>query len=143
MKKKRKVNTRQRRSTSAIILGLGLALLLSARPSFANKEKELQKHYGLIFGTAYGPDDHPLYGVKVRIHPLGTKHPEWVVLSDHRGEFAQRVPSGPGDYVIAGEVELAIVDSAGHRQKRQKLKAETKVHFLAEERQDVSLHLKQ
>jgi len=48
----------------------------------AGSDKNLQKHYGLIFGTAYGPDDQPLYGVHVRIHPAGGKHPSWDLISD-------------------------------------------------------------
>ena len=117
-----------------------LLFILSA--SVAGSDKDLKKHYGLIFGTAYGPDDHSVYGAKIEIHPAGKSHPSWKLFSDHRGEFAQRVPPGPSDYVISGEVEFApVVD--GVAQKKRKLKAETKVHIQAEERQDVSLHFKE
>ena len=99
--------------------------------------KEPDKHFGLIFGTAYGPDDHPLYGVRVEIRAAGKKHPSWELLSDHRGEFAQRVPPGPGDYVITGEAEVVSPQT----NKKKRLKGEAKVHIEAEERQDVGLHL--
>lgn len=118
-------------------LATALLTLLLAGGLAAGTPKEPGKHFGLIFGTAYGPDDAPLYGVKVEIRPAGKKHPSWELISDHRGEFAQRVPPGPGDYVITGEAE--IVAPQTHKKKR--LKGEVKVHIEAEERQDVSLHL--
>lgn len=119
-----------------------LALLCILSASTTADDKDLKKHYGLIFGTAYGPDDHSVYGAKIEIHPAGKSHPSWKLFSDHRGEFAQRVPSGPSDYVISGEVEFAPVVN-GVTQKKRKLKAETKVHIQAEERQDVSLHFQE
>lgn len=108
----------------------------------AGGDKNQQKHYGLIFGTAYGPDDQPLYGVHVQIHPAGGKHPSWDLISDHRGEFAQRVPPGPGDYVIVGEAELLLPSQDDpHHAKKKRVRAEGKVHLEGEERQDLSLHL--
>lgn len=119
-----------------IAAALLIALLL-AGGLVAAKPKEPEKHFGLIFGTAYGPDKHPLYGVKVQIRASGKKHPSWELISDHRGEFAQRVPPGPGDYVVTGEAEMVSPQT----NKKKRLKAEAKVHIEAEERQDVSLHL--
>jgi hypothetical protein len=120
---------------------LMLAFTVSVHSSPAQKNQNLIKHFGLIFGTAYGPGDTPLYGVKVVIHPAGQKHPSWELISDHRGEFAQRVPPGPGDYVIAGQAEIMVTDPASHHAQKKRVKAEAKVHIEAEERQDVSLHL--
>lgn len=141
------MRTRRKRKTviterSALKFGLLLsfAILLSS----ASAQKEDPRHYGLIFGTAYGPDDHPLYGVRITIHPQGKKHPSWELVSDHRGEFAQRVPPGPADYVLAGQVEIAPIENGvPNKHKKKKLKAEGKVHIDKEERQDVSLHLKE
>jgi hypothetical protein len=110
----------------------------------ANKDKpHKEKPYALIFGTAFGPDDHPLYGVKITIRPEKKKHPSFELISDHRGEFAQRVPHGPGDYVVRGEAEYAPVGEDGKPQlsKKMKLKGETKVHVDNEERRDINLHL--
>jgi hypothetical protein len=106
-------------------------------------KKKPEKSYGLIFGTAYGPDDRPLYGVKITIHPQGKKHPHWELLSDHRGEFAQRVPPGPADYLVQGEAEYAPMGGNGKPQmsKKKKLKGETRVHVDGQERQDVGIHL--
>lgn len=119
-----------------------LACLICSHLSFAGNDQPLKKHYGLIFGTVYGPDDRPLYGVKVKIFPAGKKHPEWELVSDHRGEFAQRVPSGPGDYVVTAQAEIApLEDGKPQTNKKKHLKAEAKVHLDNEERQDIGLHL--
>jgi hypothetical protein len=115
---------------------LCLVCLFFSHSLFAAKDKDLRKHFGLIFGTAYGPDDRPLYGVKIEIHAVGRKNPHWEHVSDHQGEFAQRVPPGPADYLITGEVEIASPQN-----KKKKIKAEKTVHIQAEERQDVGLHL--
>jgi len=119
---------------------LSLAFFISS--GTAQKNEDLRKHYGVISGTAYGPDDRPLYGVQVTIHPAGKKHPSWDLVSDHRGEFAQRVPPGPGDYVISGHAEVAPIENGiPNMHKKVKLKGEAKVHIDQEEIQDVSLHL--
>jgi hypothetical protein len=109
----------------------------------AEKKSKHEKPYALIFGTAYGPDDRPLYGVKITIRPQVKKHPSWDLMSDHRGEFAQRVPPGPGDYLVRGEAEYAPLGDDGKVQlsKKKRLKGEAKVHVEAEERLDMSLHL--
>ncbi len=106
-------------------------------------KKKQEKSYGLIFGTAYGPDDRPLYGVKVTIRPADKKHPAWRLVSDHRGEFAQRVPTAAADYLITGEGEymLAGKDGKPDKSRKKKLKGETRVHMEGEIRQDVGLHL--
>ena len=111
-------------------------------PEKDSKHKK-EKPYALIFGTAYGPDDRPLYGVHVKIRPQIKKHPNWELLSDHRGEFAQRVPPGPGDYLIHGEAEYAPMGDDGKPQlsKKKRLKGETKVHVQNDERIDIGLHL--
>jgi len=109
--------------------------------NLTNDDKK-KDNYGLIFGTAYGPDDRPLYGVRVIIHPAGKKHPSWQQMSDHRGEFAQRVPPGPGDYEVTGAIDLVPVeDGKPQKSKRKHLKGEAKVHVDDQERRDFSLHL--
>lgn len=107
-----------------------------------NAEKSKEKPYGLIFGTAFGPDDRPVYGVKVTIHPADKKHPTWTLVSDHHGEFAQRVPPGPGDYVVNGEVEFVPVENGKPRaSKKKRWTGAAKVHIDDQERHDFSLHL--
>jgi hypothetical protein len=120
-----------------------LAFLVLSSSSLVAGDKDLRKHFALIFGTAYGPDDRPIYGVKIRVHPEGKNRPSWDLVSDHRGEFAAHVPPGPADYVISGEVEILPVEDGRVSKAKKKLKAESKVHIDAEERQDVGLHLKE
>jgi len=126
--------------TPAIVLCIA-SLLSSAT---IQDKSDVRKHYGVISGTAYGPDDHPMYGVSVTIHRAGKKHPSWDLVSDHRGEFAQRVPPGPGDYVIHGEAEIAPIEKGvPNMHKKMKLKGETTVHIDSEEIEDVSLHMRE
>lgn len=101
-----------------------------------------QKHFGVLFGTAYGPDNRPIYGVKVTIHPKGKKHPSWELYSDHHGEFAQHVPSGPADYVASGVIEVVSIENGKPQKSRKKrLTGEAKIHIAGEEWHDFSLHL--
>jgi hypothetical protein len=137
------IKPRWSRNTAAC---LAMCVLLALLPSgvAASKEKpKKEKPYALIFGTAYGPNDRPLYGVKITIRPQTKKHPSWDLISDHRGEFAQRVPAGTNDYLVRGEAEYAPVGDDGKPQlsKKLRLKGETRVHVDNEERRDISLHL--
>lgn len=93
------------------------------------------KDYALIFGTVWGPDNQPVYGVKVKVHRTSPKSGKWELVSDHRGEFAQRVPTGPGDYEVSAE-PLRL--KSGGRLTAPPVK----VHIDANERQDIGLHLK-
>ncbi|HKT52451.1 MAG TPA: hypothetical protein VJV96_19265 [Candidatus Angelobacter sp.] len=125
---------------------LGVALCLSLLLSYASAQKkdDSKRHYGLISGTAYGPDDRPLYGVRITIHPEGKKHPSWDLVSDHRGEFAQRVPPGPEDYIVDGQVELAPLENGiPQLHKKKKLRDQVKVHIDNEEIRDISVHMKE
>jgi hypothetical protein len=137
LKKKTKTVT-TKRPAHIVAAVLGVAFLIS---TVAAKDDHM-KPYGLIFGTAYGPDDRPLYGVRVIIHLAGHKSPHWELMSDHRGEFAQRVPPGPSDYEISGEAVIApIVDGKPQSSKKKQLKGSTRVHLDKDERQDIGLHL--
>ena len=136
-------NPRWRRSTAACLAIFVLAALFQPAAAASKDKPQKEKPYALIFGTAFGPNDRPLYGVKIRIRPQTKKRPSWDLISDHRGEFAQRVPPGPGDYLIRGEAEYAPVGEDGRPQlsKKVRLKGETRVHVGSEERLDISLHL--
>jgi hypothetical protein len=141
----RTVTTKVRwsRNTAAC---LAICVLLALLPSSvaASKDKpKKEKPYALIFGTAYGPNDRPLFGVKITIRPEKKKHPSWDLISDHRGEFAQRVPAGTNDYLVHGQAEYAPMGDDGKPQlsKKLRLKGETRVHVDNEERRDISLHL--
>ena len=155
MKKRTVITKRSWRSMAACVAVMALAALAQSQtaeqqpatdqqqtPEKKNRQKG-EKPYALIFGTAYGPDDRPLYGVKITIRPQTKKRPNWELMSDHRGEFAQRVPPGPSDYLIHGEAKFAPVGPDGKPQlsKAKTLKGNTKVHVENEERLDISVHL--
>jgi hypothetical protein len=149
------VNTDRRRIT--IAAALGFAVLSLGAFTFAqggskkadesnktagDRKNDKKTDYGVIFGTAYGPDDRPMYGVRITIHPLGKKHPSWEVISDHRGEFAQRVPPAPADYLVTGQAEVApILNGKPQTSKKKRLKGEARVHIDGAEWRDFSLHL--
>jgi hypothetical protein len=103
----------------------------------AAQDKKGEKPYALIYGTVWGPDSRPLYGVKVKIRRGDQKKAHWEVYSDHRGEFAQRVPPGPADYV-------AWADLKGYKTPEHgtlRLPQEVKVHVTYDEREDIGIHL--
>jgi hypothetical protein len=124
------------------IVGLSLLLFLPAFSSqqsslAAQKSRDKDKPYALIFGTVWGPDEHPIYGITVKIRKSTDKKPKWEVYSDHHGEFAQRVPAGEADYILTAD--LKHVKTADGRPLRQA--QEVTVHIYGEEREDTGLHL--
>lgn len=122
-----------------VISILGFAVHIPAQGSSQPAEKSKEKPYALVAGTVWGPDDRPVYGVKVKIRRSEEKKAKWEQFSDHRGEFAQRVPAGQADYVV-------WVDLKGYKSpvyKNLRPGTEVTVHIQNEERQDVGLHLSQ
>lgn len=119
----------------AAIVGLGRSG--TAADNFLSAENKHEKPYALIFGTVWGPDDHPVYGVKIKIRRENEKKARWELYSDHNGEFAQHVPAGKQDYVV-------WADTKGHKSaKGNPLQGEeVKVHVDGDERVDTGLHLK-
>ena len=121
---------------------LAAMLLLPAFPSqhgLLSAQKSKGKPYAVIVGTVWGPDDHPVYGVAVKIR-RGKDKPNkvrWQVYSDHHGEFEQRLPAGESDYILSAD--LKGFNTADGRQLR--LVKEVTVHIYHDERQDVGLHL--
>lgn len=95
--------------------------------------------YALIFGTVWGPDNRPVYGIKVTIRQLPKKKPEWELYSDHAGEFAQRVAAGKADYVVGADLK-GVKTADGHPLH---LAEEVNVHIDYDERVDIGLHLTQ
>jgi hypothetical protein len=114
---------------------LGLAGSLGT--SFSFGENRHEKPYAVIFGTVWGPDDHPIYGVKVKIRRDGDKKARWELYSDHNGEFAQHVPAGKQDYVVWADLK-GFKLSNGNQPRGE----DVKVHVDADERVDTGLHLK-
>jgi hypothetical protein len=70
------------------------------------------------------------------------KKPVYELISDHHGEFAQRVPPGPADYLV-------WADTKGKKKSKDKDdgaptagdRSRVTVHVTGEERVDTSLHL--
>lgn len=90
-----------------------------------------KKDYALIYGTVWSADNHAVPGVPIRIQRVGDKKPKWQLLSDRRGEFAQRVPTGDNEYLVIADIKIP----------KGGAKPQTKVHIYRNERADISLHL--
>ena len=112
-------------------------VVLDSSPSSAQHHAKPEKPYAVIFGTVWGPDDHPIYGVTVKIRPAKRKKAKWEVYSDHHGEFAQRVPAGESDYILWADLK-GYKPADG---KPLRLVQEVTVHVYDDEREDTGLHL--
>jgi hypothetical protein len=113
---------------------IGVALFAFAPTSLAARPSPVQQHvkdYALIFGTVWDKNGRPVYGTKVKMRRADHKKAEWEFISDHLGEFAQRVPVGTADYIIWADTKLP----------KGAKPVETKVHIENNERVDVGLHL--
>jgi hypothetical protein len=108
-----------------------------ANASPASKKLKPSDPYALIFGTVWGPDDHPVYGVTVKIRRVPNKRAKWELTSDHAGEFAQRVPAGEADYVVWADLK-GVKTTEG---ETLHLVQEVTVHVAYDERVDIGLHL--
>lgn len=113
-------------------LGTALAFCLYLAPAPASTQQvKPGQPYALIFGTVFGPDSRPAANVKIKIRRGDHKRAKWELVSDRRGEFAQRFPAGAADYFISTEIPKKY----GIENK------ELKVHISNDERQDIALHL--
>jgi hypothetical protein len=125
------------------LLGLFAFLLCPGRATSmwglsAPGSKKGEKPYALIYGTIWGPAGQPVYRVKIKIRRTGEKKVRWELYSDHRGEFAQRVPAGQSDYVVGADLKGYKFDGGAPL----KLEQEVEVHIENDERADIGLHLK-
>lgn len=116
---------------------LCLAILLTARGQGEDHGKPQPKPYALIFGTVFDADGHTVYGVKVRIRRADEKKVRWELYSNHTGEFAQRVPVGPGDYVVWADVKGYKLPDG----RRVQAGPPVDVHIASDERADIGVHL--
>jgi hypothetical protein len=118
-----------------------LCLPLASQAGGAAEGKRTFHPYALIFGTVWGPDGAPRYGVTVKIRRADDKNPRkarWELFSDHHGEFAQRLPAGPADYVIWADLK----GYQGPDRKSLQPGDEVRVHVDNDERVDTGVHLK-
>jgi len=109
----------------------GLAVSAAAPPA-GQQSESAAKDYALIYGTVWGPDDRPVAGVPITIRRSSDDKPKWKLVSDRRGEFAQRVPPGNDDYIVQADLKLP----------KGEPKPEVTVHIDNNEREDVGIHLK-
>jgi hypothetical protein len=110
------------------------ARLLTLQPDFHFVQSASQtpkNDYALIYGTVWGANDLPAAGVPITIRRASGKKAKWELVSDSRGEFAQRVPVGGQDYIIQANIKVP----------KGEPKPEITVHIDDNERKDVSLHL--
>ena len=126
----------------SVVLLLGLSALgpqVSPPAHAASGLKKLKPTdpYALIFGTVWGPDDHPVFGVKVKIRRASDKKPSWELYSDHHGEFALRVAAGKNDYIVGADLK-GVKTQDGFPVH---LVEEVPVHVEYDERIDIGLHL--
>jgi hypothetical protein len=126
----------------SLLLVFVLALAPRFSPAYAAASPQKLKPtdpYALIFGTVWGPDDRPVYGVKVLIRRAADKKPKWELYSDHRGEFALRVLAGKNDYIVGANLKgIKMPDG-----RPLHLTEEVPVHIEYDERVDIGLHLAQ
>ncbi len=130
------------RSSFCLLLLLVFSALAPNLSQLANADSAPKKlkptdPYALIFGTVWGPDDHPAYGVKVRIRRASDKKPKWELYSDHHGEFALRVAAGKNDYIVGADVKGVKTQDGSPVH----LIEEVPVHVEYDERVDIGLHL--
>jgi len=97
------------------------------------QKKATIKDYALIVGTVWGADERPVAGVPIKIQGSTNKKAKWELVSDSRGEFAQRVPPGRQDYIIQANIKTP----------KGQPKPEITVQIEDNERKDVGLHLSQ
>lgn len=125
-------------SLRPIVVGAILFLIAAfiAGPALAG-ERDKYPPYALIFGTVFGPDGRGVYGVKVKIRRARDKKARWELYSNHTGEFAQRVPVGPGDYVVSADVKGFKLPDGKHVEAGP----EVNVHISGDERYDMGVHI--
>ena len=135
---------RPRRSAGllAVLFIFLIAPVVAPRDSSAAEKKP----YALIFGTVFSADGRLVYGVPVKVRRADKKKTLQESMSDHQGEFAFRVPPGPADYLVWADIKPAKKKASGDATPpagaaQAQAGMEVKVHFDADERVDISLHL--
>ena len=115
-------------------------LLIISVAAQARQQPLTAKNSAVIFGTVWGPDDRPVYGVTVKIRRAKDKatHARWEVHSNHLGEFEQLVPAGKETYILWADTKA--LKTASGRQVQPG--PEVTVEIEGNERADTGVHLK-
>lgn len=108
-------------------------------PAFMQAGQRLtSKTSAVIFGTVWGPDDRPVYGVTVKIRRARDKRARWEVHSNHLGEFEQLVPAGKETYILWADTRGFKTSEGKHLQPGQQVTVEID----GNERVNTGVHLK-
>ncbi|HEY3930598.1 MAG TPA: hypothetical protein VGL89_19655 [Candidatus Koribacter sp.] len=129
-KRKKKTASTEDRLLRWLRCGLACTVLMLCLTGMGVQAQEKQ-NYALIYGTVWNANDLAVSGVPIKIQRVGDKNPKWELVSDRRGEFAQRVPAGENDYLVVADIKTP----------KGGTKPQTKVHIYKNERVDISLHL--
>ena len=123
---------------SRIFVCIAVFLILSAVAQAG--QRLTAKNSAVIFGTVWGPDDRPVYGVTVKIRRASDKanHVRWEVYSNHLGEFEQLVPAGKETYILWADTKG--LKTADGRQVQPG--PSVTVEIEGNERADTGVHLK-
>lgn len=122
-----------------VLFGLAsLCLAFGPLSAVASPQGKHDKPYALIYGTVWGPDNRPVYGVPVKLRREGDKKPKWEQYSDHQGEFAFRVPAGKATYYLLPDLK----NVKGPDGKKLQQEKPVTVEVQNDERVDTGLHLK-
>ena len=88
---------------------------------------EDKKDYALIYGTVLSADGRTMSGVPIKIERVGDKKPKWELVSDHRGEFAQRVPVGDHEYRVIRRHQAPERREEGQKQRSTSSKTNARI----------------
>lgn len=126
------------RLSRILLTGFLVGCVCLGMSAASRSENRPEKPYALIFGTVWGPDNLPVYGVKVKLRREGDKKAKWEQYSDHRGEFAFRVPAGKATYYASPDLKGYKLHDGSKLQGGE----DVKVDIENDERSDIGLHLK-
>ena len=120
-----------------LLFSLLLFSLVLCSPLLAQQQHRDPPQYALLYGTVFSPDGRVAPGIRILIRPANAKKPKYERTSDARGEFAQRLPTGPADYIITTDPKSPAFGKKGTFTPAP----DATVHFTGNDRQDISLHL--
>lgn len=82
---------------ASLVSILGTLLCL---PVLWGAEKEKEEPHALLVGSVFSEEGFSLPGVPVSVKRRDDRKPKWRAISDRRGEFAVRLPTGRGTYEV-------------------------------------------
>lgn len=115
-----------------------LLFLLASNVNLQGAERQKPPDNAVIFGTVWGPDDRPVYGIQVKMRRAEEKKARWQEYCNRRGEFEFQVPAGRHDYVIWADTKSYKLQNGKHFE----VSPEVTVHTENNERVDTGVHLK-